>query len=362
VRSLSATLSATGGPGDDVMVVGGGNSDANLAPAAYVTFDGFSGDDRLELDDRLDVNNPAGADNYLFDFGEVGFFRQHLIRKLGPGASDVLVGGVRIDGLVLHASDDANAMLVQDAATAVRINANGGNDYVAVDDVLDGGSVSVDTGGGADRLDVNGDLDSDDDIGAGNFPAAVTLDRSDEIADLNVRQRGTLRVTAGAVLTATPATGFVLEGVIDLAGGAMVLRESAGGVEAVNALVRAGHHGGAWDGVSNSFGSSLGAGAIQSSTAAELPGVWAVGSAPAGAVFARFPATFLGQAIGPNDMLLRCTAVGDANLNGRVDVTDVARARRNQGRLNTRWDQGNFNFDGGTSVLDIILQRRHAVT
>ena len=358
VRSLATPLAATGGPGDDVLLVGGGNSDANLAPGAAVSFDGFSGTDRLELDDRLDVGNPAGADNYVLETEAPALFREHLIRKLGPGASNVSVRGFRIDALVLHASDDANSVLVSDARTAVRVNANGGNDDVAVYDVMTGGSVAVDTGAGADRLDVNADADGDADTGAGNFPAGVTVDGSDDVGVLNVRARGTLRVAAGAVLTASPATGFRLDGVIDLAGGALVLREAAGAAEAVNALVKAGHNAGAWDGVSNTFGSSLGTGAINSSVASANSGL-AVGLAPAPALFGRFPATFLGQPVAPGDMLLRQTVIGDANLNGRVDAVDIARTRRNQGRPTARWDQGNFNFDSGTNLLDFLLQRRN---
>jgi hypothetical protein len=71
--------------------------------------------------------------------------------------------------------------------------------------------------------------------------------------------------------------------------------------------------------------------------------------------------TFLGEAVGPTDILLRRTRTGDADLDGRVngrDITILAGFYRSQWNASSpvrHWYQGDFNFDGRVDNNDITI-------
>jgi hypothetical protein len=194
---------------------------------------------------------------------------------------------------------------------------------------------------------------------AGDVPAVVLLDRTDAISGITVRSGGTLRVGPGAVLTRASGGALTLFGVIDLAGGAMVVQGgNAAQFNMLGAAVRAGYNGGAWNGAASLAPDGTAAGAIHSSLAAATAALDAVGLVPAAAL-SRRPAAFAGQAVAPGDLLLRHTLAGDTNLDLRVDARDMARARAGMGAPSARWDQGDFTFDGRSDARDYLLLRRN---
>ena len=72
-------------------------------------------------------------------------------------------------------------------------------------------------------------------------------------------------------------------------------------------------------------------------------------------------ATFGGQSVGPADLLVGYTFVGDANLDGRVDSRDFQRLMVgfNKSNGNNLWQEGDFNYDGFVDFADFLPQQRN---
>jgi hypothetical protein len=62
--------------------------------------------------------------------------------------------------------------------------------------------------------------------------------------------------------------------------------------------------------------------------------------------------TFNGQSVDPSSILIRFTFGGDANLDGKVDVTDLGALATNWQTSNV-WAGGDFNYDGFVDVTDL---------
>jgi hypothetical protein len=315
-----------------VVNVGGGNLDANLLADVSVVSAAA-----VNVDDRLD----AGDDVYLVDLD--------AFRKQTPGAQAVRLGA-GVAAAALLANDGNNTIQVSNARGNVRLFGNGGNDHVSVDatapsDAVE--TVGIDTGtevpagpGGGDRVTVNADAGT-----RGTRGAAVRLLATDAIHQLTVNAGGTFRVPDGA---AADLTGPVaLTGVIDVAGGTVVVRGTAPQFETFDTFVGGGFNGGAWDGTTSPAG-----GAINSSLAASTPERDGVGLAAASSVFGTFPAPFAGLSVNADDLLLTFTLSADANLDRRVDVADLGILATHFNRPG-RWDQGDCTFDGVVDVADL---------
>jgi hypothetical protein len=106
-------------------------------------------------------------------------------------------------------------------------------------------------------------------------------------------------------------------------------------------LIASGRNGGAWNGsgIVTSMTDAVGAGALTS-----------VGIATAGAVA---KTTFGGVSVGADDVLLMYTYAGDANLDGKVSISDYGKLDFNiniPGAFG--WSNGDFNYDGKVSISD----------
>jgi hypothetical protein len=68
-------------------------------------------------------------------------------------------------------------------------------------------------------------------------------------------------------------------------------------------------------------------------------------------------ATFDGQTVSANDVLIKFTYAGDANLDGKVNIDDYGRIDANVGQSGTvfGWYNGDFNFDGKINIDDYGL-------
>jgi hypothetical protein len=351
VRSLRVPLDVAGGAGDDVLVIGGGDLGANVAAGATAFFEGGAAEDRLEYDDRLDVNNPQNPGPYTIDVRLVPFLPipGANLRNDRLTRSGAVVESRSVERRVLHASDDANVINVVEAGPGLRINANGGNDEVNVADAPAHSPVAVHTGDGDDALIVKSGGG-----GAPDRPAVVLIDQSDEVSALTVNDRGTLRVGPGAVLTKRGGA-FAIGGVIDLAGGAMIVQGAAAHSAQFNRYAKVGYNGGAWNGTAAVAPDGTAIGAIHSSLAASTALADGVGVARASDVLGTFPATFAGQPVGATDLLLRHTLAGDANLDRSVDFSDLVRLAQNyDGEMKT-WSEGDFNFDAVVDFSDLVF-------
>ena len=65
-------------------------------------------------------------------------------------------------------------------------------------------------------------------------------------------------------------------------------------------------------------------------------------------------ATFGGQTIGPNNVLIGYTFAGDANLDGRVNALDFSALASDYGASGV-WVQGDFNYDGKIDTSDFAM-------
>jgi autotransporter-associated beta strand protein len=149
---------------------------------------------------------------------------------------------------------------------------------------------------------------------------------------------GPLTVAAGAKLTLDTGVSRIdvsalavdPAGQIDLGRAGLVI--AAGGIDPaeLRAAIVAGRNGGTWDG----------SGGISSTTAAATPGR-AVGYAPGG----------------NGTTVVAFAALGDADLNGQVNVLDLV-AMDSSGSFNSggpaEWYQGDFDYSGGTNAFDLI--------
>jgi hypothetical protein len=142
--------------------------------------------------------------------------------------------------------------------------------------------------------------------------------------------------------SAGQGSGFDVAGVIDLAGGALLMRSPAGTLDGWRAGILNGRNGGAWNGVAPN-------GAINSSLAATTP----IGDGVGYGLGSQLGFTTIGSfAIGAADTLVRYALDGDANLDGRVNLQDFNRVAANFGAAAPFWTRGDFNYDDRVNLLD----------
>src|SRR5439155_8800753 len=78
----------------------------------------------------------------------------------------------------------------------------------------------------------------------------------------------------------------------------------------------------------------------------------ALGIAEAADLFGDFPATFAGQSVTANSILISYTLYGDANLDKTVDTLDFNSLAVNFSLSPARWSLGDFNYDTIVDTLD----------
>jgi hypothetical protein len=60
----------------------------------------------------------------------------------------------------------------------------------------------------------------------------------------------------------------------------------------------------------------------------------------------------MGRAVDATAVLIRQTRLGDANLDGTVNLQDFNRIAANFGASAGPWSRGDFNYDGITNLID----------
>ena len=334
IESLNVPTTVTGGAGNDDIRIGNGNLDANITGSMQINAGG--GDDSVLLTDL----NDTGNDSYLFNAG-------NTFRKGSLGAPVITANGFEHETLQANGGD--NAITVTTVIPDVHILGNAGNDTISV--LNSTGFVTVDTGSEhgslsapfGDSILVNADFNP-----TGDVPAFVTVEQTDVVYDAGVFANGTLRVPAHATLDIVHA--MTLPGTIDMAGGAMVLRNGAG--QSLNfwrTAIKEGFAAGDWNGTNSARG------AINSSIAGAEPRIHAVGYALASEVFSTFPAQFVGRSVNANDVLVRFTFYGDADLNGTVNFDDYVRTDNGFNNRLTGWSNGDYNFNDQVNFDDYVL-------
>jgi hypothetical protein len=300
VNGTSTTVTVFGGAGDDVVRLGAGDLDA---VDGRVTVDGEGGNDAIFLDDQT----PVTARDYVVSDRDVSV----------TGLLDMMLTYLGVESMTLRATAGANNVTVEETepSTPLTLVSGAGNDAVVVNDDATG------------------------------F-AEVTFAAAEELASLDVRSGGRARIAPGGSnvlrLGALTTAGT---GALDITNnGAIIDYAGASPLSGVRAQVTTGYAGGAWTG-----------GGVRSSSAAANSGR-AVGYGEASALFATFPATFMGQSVDNTTILLRYTRYGDANLDGQVNLQDFNRLAASFGATGTPvWTQGNFNFNDTINLQDFNL-------
>ena len=186
-------------------------------------------------------------------------------------------------------------------------------------------------------------------VGSG---ATITVGGTSTLgAGLAVAAGGTVDVPGTGVLEVTGLT-LVAGGTVDVGTGYLVLRNST--AAAVAGYVAGGYAGGTWSGTGITS-------AAARADAARLHAVGAVlnndgGGNPIYGAGSTAP-QFGGYVPLVNDVLVRYTVYGDANLDGKVDGRDYVRldaAYAGRGSP-TGWYNGDFNYDGSIDGSDYTL-------
>jgi hypothetical protein len=95
------------------------------------------------------------------------------------------------------------------------------------------------------------------------------------------------------------------------------------------------------------------------STAASEDPTTAIAVAEASVLLALSPgetATFMGQEVGPDSLLIRYTKMGDATMDGNVNFADLVTVAQHYGITvaDGGWAEGDFNYDGQVNFADLV--------
>jgi hypothetical protein len=329
LNTVGLLTTVTGGTGDDVVNIGNGSLNSNFL--ANTQFDGGAGTDTMNL---LGQNDSAN-NTYAFPASTQFRFGDTSTGKF------VVFSGIEQGTLQCGSGDDIiDATIITPAMT---ILSGSGNDRVTI--TASTTPVSVNTGSEhpANFGQLAGDVLN---LGFVATAATVIIPQDDTIINLSVAATCTLRIPAGVVLRRVFAgfidSGLGLGGTIDLAGGALLWGSTLSMPDFRPFLTR-GYNNGGWNGSSTSgvINSSLAAGSIL------FDGVgYGLGSQIK-------PTTIGSFTIGPDDMLLRYTLDGDANLNGAVNAADLGILAANWQGNGKVFSQTDFNYDNKVDLMDL---------
>lgn len=241
------------------------------------------------------LDGPVTLGNLIFD-------NPNSYTITGPGTLTFQGGGITL----VNGSHSLLAPLSITAPVSIR-----GNGTLSLGDVSDSSTLSIQTSVSANSLTGTGTL---------SIASATTFSAS------RIRQRGL--VNAGT-LRLDPASGGPNEAtmVLDYSG--------TSPLNMVRDQIRSGYNAGAWTGTG-----------ITSSAAGATH---AIGYADNSVLHLT---TFAGQPVDATSILVKLTHLGDANLDGQVDVTDLGAVATNW-QTSGVWTGGDFNYDGFIDITDL---------
>jgi hypothetical protein len=351
VGSYTLALTAAGSG----IVDAAGNLLAGDASESWVmnAIVGTSGNGAIRL-----VRNGALTDYYVNDAYQYSFdptLLPQLTINTGDG-DDVLsidfangspAGGIDFNG---GAGQDALAVVGSPGADNVVFDAASVTLNVAIN-LINVEARTFDGGGGSDTLNVTaGTFTALSDLGAGT--GSLTLNVAvGALATFNTTQHLAALVLDGGNATLAPGgnKALVLDALAIGGAGALNLNDNAllvrdGSFAAVQALVTQGFSGGAWNG----------AGGITSGAAATDPnGVTALGYAD-NAELGLTQFSGVTGLIG-NEILVKYTYYGDADLSGVVDLDDFSQfldGYQHQGTVTANWLHGDLDYSGLVDLDD----------
>ena len=142
------------------------------------------------------------------------------------------------------------------------------------------------------------------------------------------------------------------QAVFDVGNGKLIVDKTATSLATIQSEIISGRAGGSWTGpgiTSSAAAADVLAGGGTSNTA--------LGYAD-NSDFGMGLTTFGGQPVNSNSLLVRYTLLGDANLDGKVDLSDFLSLRHNFGLTSgATWDESDFNYDGKVDLSDFLILR-----
>ena len=246
------------------------------------------------------------------------------------------------------ANNGNNRIALWSNLTEAHVFAGAGNDTVSTYD----GFTTIDTGpegsnpAAGDIVQVNVDrTDPRRSTGDGEDGH----DRSPQ-RPARVRTRQRRRFPTGVTIDIT--NSLALQGVIDMNGGAMIVRNAAAQIGILRNLIKTGRNNGAWN------GPSTGDGSINSSLAASSSGGTRshrlrTRQRPVRSGAAQ--GTFAGVSVDANCSLWHYTMCGDADLNGVVNFNNYSQIDDGFNTGGSDWSHGDFDYNETINFDDYAL-------
>lgn len=196
------------------------------------------------------------------------------------------------------------------------VKAGGGTEIFAGTNTYTGGTSVI---GGSLVIDSNGALPSDTAVTIGNGVTPSLFQLAQNVGTATV---SSLTINENASLDLTNAQLFVDYG------------SGADPAATIRSEIISGYNGGKWNGTG-----------IMSSTAAANSS-YAIGYADG--------SEDKGTTAAAGQVLIKFTLIGDANLDGTVNLTDLLALLNNYGQTSEDWSDGDFNYDGTVNLTDLL--------
>lgn len=284
-----------------------------FAQVLSITFDGKSGNDTLELDASNGEVIPGAGVTFTGGAGTAD-----KIRWVGPLTGDTL--RLFPSGKLAHGTGLLNVSGIERLETA-------------------DGDVRL-------MRDLNSFAPGLFSLSVQN--SKVSIDAIQQLVSLSLIEGATVTLNTSALMV----MGFAIDStsMLDLGTGALVIDCAAGSspVAAIEASVR-GAKGEDETWTHPGITSSLASGDPLRRTI--------VGVAEATDVFGNFPATFAGQTVDDNSVLVRATLAGDLDLDRSVTFNDLLTLAQHFGQTGRRYAEGNVDYStDGSVVFDDLLR------
>lgn len=311
------------GAGDDTFDFGNSDVDTNM-PNTNWTLLGETGSDVLRYFDEADTGS---TDTYTIK-------GQAVTKTYGANAANVYFNS--LSSLQLSANTGGTDIAVEELSQATTIFAGGGADDITIQDTYQAVgtgayiALTLDAGTGLDTVRLT-------DI------AHVQFEQSQDLANLVVGAGGLVKVKPSiGEMTMIDTQLFSGNGRVDLANGAMAIRDwPINDVGFIRSRLINGYDNGSWY--------TPGGPAIYSTTSDD--GIGALGYGTAGAVGLT---QIGGTSLNAQDLVIRKTIYGDANIDGKVDFDDLLSLAKAYGQTNQHWSNGDFDYNGSVDFNDLL--------
>jgi hypothetical protein len=221
-------------------------------------------------------------------------------------------------------------------------NQTGGLNAIAASGSLDLGAFSGGASGiymlSGGALSVGGGVYVGGNSSAANGSGVLTVSNSGQVSVsglLKVWNKG--RVNLDVPSTTVGNLSIVGNGIVNL-NGAMNINYGSPASDPIGSVVsylQSGYNAGAWTGTSGIISTSI-------TTSPQTSIGYADGNIDTGTI------------AGPNQIVVKYTLAGDANLDGLVNFNDLVAVVQNFNKSGTDWAQGNFLYGGSTNFNDLV--------